>query len=350
MHPVETYLAELRDSVLSKGVAETSGYTGLANLINEVGRGLKPEVKAVIHPRGSTLEGIPDGAFFTKDEFRDETDSSLLMRLQFDESRRPKRGYLEVKSVAEDLEKTIQSPQVRKYLDAVPYLVVTNYWDFRLLSLVDGQLIEGERFTLAPDEGAFREAIRKPRNLAKDQGARFLDFLQRALIHEAPLDAPKDLAWYLASYAREALARIELHADAAHLEQLRKSMEEALGISFRDAEGEHFFRSSLVQTLFYGLFAAWVLWCQAPKRREGDVFRWQEGIDHLHVPAISAIYHQIQDRAKLRALDLVPVLEWTAQVLNRMNREAFFKKFRQDHAVQYFYEPFLQAFDPDLRK
>ena len=33
-----------------------------------------------------------------------------------------------------------------------------------------------------------------------------------------------------------------------------------------------------------------------------------------------------------------------------MTREAFFARFEQGEAVQYFYEPFLAAFDPELRK
>lgn len=33
-----------------------------------------------------------------------------------------------------------------------------------------------------------------------------------------------------------------------------------------------------------------------------------------------------------------------------MDRGAFFEKFRDAEAVQYFYEPFLEAFDPELRK
>ena len=33
-----------------------------------------------------------------------------------------------------------------------------------------------------------------------------------------------------------------------------------------------------------------------------------------------------------------------------MDREAFFAKFGEGEAVPYFYEPFLQAFDPELRK
>ena len=44
------------------------------------------------------------------------------------------------------------------------------------------------------------------------------------------------------------------------------------------------------------------------------------------------------------------VLDWTAAALNRVDRAAFFEKFLESHAVQYFYEPFLEAFDPELRK
>jgi predicted helicase len=43
-------------------------------------------------------------------------------------------------------------------------------------------------------------------------------------------------------------------------------------------------------------------------------------------------------------------LNWTGAALNRVRREEFFRQFDEGQAVQYFYEPFLQAFDPDLRK
>jgi predicted helicase len=42
--------------------------------------------------------------------------------------------------------------------------------------------------------------------------------------------------------------------------------------------------------------------------------------------------------------------DWTEAALNRVDRPAFFKNFVESHAVQYFYEPFLEAFDPELRK
>src|ERR1700736_789639 len=39
-------------------------------------------------------------------------------------------------------------------------------------------------------------------------------------------------------------------------------LETALGIKFEGSKGEHFFRSTLVQTLFYGVFSAWVIWAK----------------------------------------------------------------------------------------
>jgi len=68
------------------------------------------------------------------------------------------------------------------------------------------------------------------------------------------------------------------------------------------------------------------------------------------VPMIKALFYQVADPEKLGKLDLVEVLDWTAAALNRVDRAAFFEKFLESHAVQYFYEPFLEAFDPELRK
>ena len=44
------------------------------------------------------------------------------------------------------------------------------------------------------------------------------------------------------------------------------------------------------------------------------------------------------------------MLDWTAAALDRVDRPAFFARFNEGEAVPYFYEPFLEAFDPELRK
>jgi hypothetical protein len=65
---------------------------------------------------------------------------------------------------------------------------------------------------------------------------------------------------------------------------------------------------------------------------------------------IKALYDQVATPTKLEPLGLIEVLDWTEAVLNRVDRKAFFENFEDGHAVQYFYEPFLEAFDPELRK
>ena len=52
----------------------------------------------------------------------------------------------------------------------------------------------------------------------------------------------------------------------------------------------------------------------------------------------------------IKQLDLVEVLDWTGNTLNRIDAAEFLKRFDSGEAVQYFYEPFLEAFDPKLRK
>ncbi len=119
-------------------------------------------------------------------------------------------------------------------------------------------------------------------------------------------------------------------------------------MSASKARGEAFFRSTLVQTLFYGLFSAWVLW--ARQARQADRFDWRTSVWHLRAPVLRVLFHQLSGPARLRRLDLVEVMDWTAAALDRVDRTAFFSRFNEGEAVPYFYEPFLEAFDPDLRK
>jgi hypothetical protein len=157
------------------------------------------------------------------------------------------------------------------------------------------------------------------------------------------------VAWFLASYARDAKARIE-DADLPALTNVRTALEQALGIQFEGKKGEHFFRSTLIQTLFYGIFSAWVLWSKKHAPTSTERFNWHEAAWSLRVPMIRALFEQVATPGQLGPLGLVEVLDWTGAALNRVDRASFFGKFEEGHAVQYFYEPFLQAFDPELRK
>ena len=169
-----------------------------------------------------------------------------------------------MKSASEDAWLTADGEQVSRYWGKYRQVLVTNLRDF--LSGGPGrrrQPVKLEAYRLAANEADFWKEAAHPRRLATAHGERFLEYLKRVMLQAAPLAAPKDVAWFLASYARDAKARIEGVALPA-LDTLRAALEEALGLKFegpsRPGKGEHFFRSTLVQTIFYGVFSAWVLW------------------------------------------------------------------------------------------
>lgn len=344
MTPLETYLRSVSEIHASgAGVKETSYYPALSNLLNEAGAKLKPRVRCIINlaNRGA---GIPDGGLFTPDQF---PKSAALEPLK---GQIPSGGVIEVKPPGEDAGLTADGEQVSRYWNRYKQVLVTNLRDFVLVGQdVDGRAVKLETHRLADNETAFWAVAATPRKTDQERGERFIEFLHRVMLHAAPLSTPEDVAWFLASYAREANARIE-GVELPALGGVRSALEEALGLKFEGAKGEHFFRSSLVQTLFYGIFSAWVLWSKQQRPGTKQRFDWNSAARYLRVPMISRLFYLVADPNQLDALRLSEVLDWTAQVLNRVERGAFFGQFQEAHAVQYFYEPFLQAFDPELRK
>jgi hypothetical protein len=341
MHPLEKYLAEI--ALLQGATAETSGYPALANLLNDIGHALKPKVRCVIHPKNSGA-GIPDGGLFTPDQLKNRDEAASF------EDQKPARGAIEVKSAGDRLDDLLPTPQVKDYVKHYGQLLLTNYREFALLKPApNGEVLKLESFSIAADEKAFWAATAHPRKTADELGERCAEYLKRVLLHAAPLNNPRDVAFFLASYARDARVRVEAAKNLPALQAVRAALEEALGMKFEADKGEHFFRSTLVQTLFYGVFSAWVLWHKENPARAND-FDWRSAAWTLHVPMIKALFEQVATPTKLGPLGLVEVLDWTAAALNRVERPEFFARFVEEHAVQYFYEPFLEAFDPELRK
>ena len=341
--PAEAYFAALTEiRATGGGVKETSYYPALINLLNAVGETLKPRVLAVSQLK-NTGAGSPDAGLFVAGQLPKGASGPLPGQL-------PERGVVEIKSVAEDGWLTAGGAQVGKYWEKYRLVLVTNHRDFLLVGADRaGQPAVLETFRLADSAEDFWSRLRQPRAFARTHGERLLEFLQRALLCAAPLNNPRDVAWFLASYARDARTRLADKPDLQALATLRGALENALGLRFEADDGEHFFRSTLIQTLFYGVFSAWVLWHgENPERR--DAFNWKLASWTLRVPMIHALFEQLSQPSRLLPLGLAEVLDRVNGVLNRVDRAAFFGQFAAAGAVQYFYEPFLHAFDPELRK
>ena len=272
----------------------------------------------------------------------------------------PERGAVEVKAIDDDAWLTAGGDQVSRYWGRYGLVLVTNTRDFVLVGKdAAGQPAKLETFRLAGSVHEFDARIETPRAFARQVGTALCEYLARAFSHRARVAEPKDLASLLASYARDGLSRIESAGEAPSLDAVRSALEEALGVRFKGARGTRFFHSTLVQTLFYGVFAAWVLWTRGTKSDEGPLFQgsyrpkrfsWRESGWHLRAPVLRALFQQISDPGRLQLLGLVEVLDWAAAALDRVDRAVFFSRFDAGEAVPYFYEPFLQAFDPRLRK
>ncbi len=319
---------------------ERSSYGPLATLLNGVGATLRPKVFCVgeLANQGA---GHPDFGLYG---------ARQLQRGVPREGQIPERGVVEVKGANDDAWLTATSDQVSRYWERYRLVLVTNLRHFVLVGEDSaGRPSKLESFQLAVSAETLWRGLDTPQAFARTAGAGLGEYLARALCHRAALAEPKDLAWLLASYARDGLARVETAGDAPQLAAVRSALEKALGVRFDGEKGARFFRSTLVQTLFYGIFSAWVLWGRQGGTPQ-DRFDWRTAVWHLRSPVLAALFQQLAQPGRLQPLDLVEVLDWTAAALERVDRAAFFSRFNTGEAVPYFYEPFLEAFDPALRK
>ena len=348
----ETYFADLGRVRASGGATgERSSYGPLATLLNAVGATLAPKVFCVgeLADQGA---GHPDFGLYA---------AKQVQQGRPREAQVPERGVVEVKAAGDDAWLTAAGDQVSRYWGRYRLVLVTNTRDFVLVGEdAAGRPTKLETFRLAADADTFVRRLETPRAFAREVGAGLGEYLTRALSHRAALAEPKDLAWLLASYARDGLARVEAAGESPPLAAVRAALEDALGVRFEGERGARFFHSTLVQTLFYGVFSAWVLWSRADTASQDRPlfaggyspaqFDWRTAVWHLRAPVLRALFQQLSDPGRLQPLGLVEVLDWTAAAINRVDRVVFFARFTEGEAVPYFYEPFLEAFDPELRK
>lgn len=351
MSPVRDYLREVAAIRASGGgTDEQSLYHPLQTLLNAVGTALRPKVFCVAQ-LADTGAGHPDFGLYVGSQLAADQAGAPLPGAV------PERGVIEAKPPADDVQTWADSRQVTEYWERYRLVLVTTYRAFLIVGADQfGRRVHFESFTLADSADAFWQLAGHPGRADPTLLQRCEEFLKRALLHAAQLHQPRDVAWFLASYARETLLRLEAAGATRpdgtdRLAFVREALQDALGIVFVGEEGQHFFRSTLVQTLFYGVFSAWVLWCRTdPDRSRRKGFDAQGAAWTMRLPVLRELFWQISAPGALGPLRLHEPLDWAAAMLRRVDDRAFFARFREDRAVQYFYEPFLEAFDPGLRR
>jgi len=258
---------------------------------------------------------------------------------------------------------TSRNNQIGRYLAQTGVILLVNVRAVGLLSVRPGVRRDPRRAVMPEDRDLLSvvelwsedEDLRKARPVRGNRLQELAVLLESAVTEFAPIADPATLARILAVQARRAKADLPARFDA--VQGLLEDYGVALGLTFEGEEGLEFFRSSLIQTAFYGLFAGWALW---HRENDGTQFAWDRLDRYLKIPFLGKLFYEFRHPDRLEELHLAKHLDRATLTLSRVDRVAFFDRFhppslRQEMdlsatAITYFYEPFLEAFDPQLRK
>lgn len=350
---VLTYVEDTRKLDVLPSSTENTFYPAIKNLISAVLKGgnLPFEVRVnTSETKGGNGKGRDNPDFVLGD--------NKLFVSVFGEV---KRATVSLSDLAVSTE---QKDQIGRYLAQTGVVLLCNVRAFALLACAPdydrsaAATVPPEKRTIIREVDLWSALSGAGAKAKVDEVAvvDLVEIIERSVTDYAPLADPASLAKVLARQARD--AKDGLPDDLKAVKPLLDDYRQALGLSFNvdDQRGDRFFRSSLVQTAFYSLFAAWVLWDKAaPPEARFDV---EDAHDYLPIPFLDALLHDIRHPKRLKALGLEGHIARAIGTLNRVDRPLFrarmtFPTIDEETsaaAITYFYEPFLEAFDPKLRE
>jgi hypothetical protein len=240
----------------------------------------------------------------------------------------------EVKLPAIELEQLARSvenkDQIGRYLAATRVVLISNVRAFGLVTVSpkwegDGPVPpEARRMEQVVELWHSVSALKSGKAVEPAALESFAELIETAVTRFAPIAEPESLARILARQARRAKADLPdkfTHAVQGLLDDFGK----ALGVTFVGPEGEEFFRSSLIQTAFYGLFAGWALWAQGER---STPFAWEHLAEYLKIPFLGSLFYEFRHPSRIKELRLAKHLDIATETLARVDHDIFFKRFR----------------------
>jgi predicted helicase len=250
-------------------------------------------------------------------------------------------GYIEAKDIGLSLDKALKTEQLKRYLESLHNLMVTDYLEFRWF-------VEGE---YRPEMTVHLAEVDKAGVLKPLPGAAFEQLLTIFIETQViTLRSPEDLAARMAKIARLIRESI-LKAYEKEKKEKTGALHDQLA-SFRKVLMNSLtveqFADMYAQTVCYGLFAAK---CNASLTEPFS--RINAG---HYLPKTNPFLRNLFSQIVGVGLDerLVWVVEHLVTVLNHADIGAilvdFGKRTRQEDPVVHFYETFLQHYDPSMRE
>jgi len=253
-------------------------------------------------------------------------------------------GYIEAKDINAGLDKTEKTDQMKRYLESLDNLILTDYLEFRFYR--DGKKVDSVRIA---ELGAFFQMDR-PKIKAFPENFEKLETLLADFIgfQGQTIKSPKQLAEMMARKAtlmRDVFARAieEDHENNT----LREQWEAFKRILIHDMD-EAQFADVYAQTITYGLFTARL------HDKTLDTFSREEA--RGLIPRSNPFVRQLFDYVCGANLDdrVVWIVDALCEVYRAADVHSILKSFgkatgRNDPIV-HFYEDFLGAYDSKLRK
>jgi len=326
MSAVSAYLVSLQKELARGDATEHTHRSALKTLLESAAPGLL----ATNEPKATQRENKPD--------YIVRKDASLI-------------GFVEAKDVDKNLKTTLKTQQIKRYLEALPNLLLTNYLDF--VWFVGGE----KRMEISL--GTFNGTHITPTN---DASERWGELIASFLAEVTPtVDSPNQLAKNLAGQTRllRDLSLELLTAGDADLQEQEQSFRTMLVPDLKPQE----FADMYAQTAAYGLFTARVFTHTTlfggqsealPESFKGDVFSLEQAA--YLIPKANPFLRQFFQH--VASPNLNPQLRWLVEqiasslryadmdkVLHRQSRKPGF-----EDPVFHFYETFLTEYDPHLRE
>ena len=248
-------------------------------------------------------------------------------------------GHIECKDVGADLDRAENSEQLKRYRDALPNLILTDYIEFRWY-------YSGSD---APRIAKLGRLNRKGEFTFDRDGARWVADLLRAFfdVDTPTINNPRELAERMAAKAKLLRSGIERVLDQEEeSEQLGGLLDAYREVLIGDLTPTDF-ADLQAQTAVYGLFAAR---CRQ-KPGEGPFTR-KSAVFAETTPFLQDVFGRIaganiEERIAWIVDDLALLLDKAdmGAVL-----EDFGSRIAKEDPVVHFYENFLAAYDPELRE
>ncbi|GAA7482766.1 hypothetical protein MMM103_09140 [Helicobacter pylori] len=246
-------------------------------------------------------------------------------------------GYIENKRVGTDLREQLEKPQILKYLELNPNLMLTDYLNFMWVGKDENNapFIKKEISVASLDE--LSKLLKPNPQTERDLIELFKSFFN---YEAAPITNAKDFATHLSPRTRYLKGALIQNQEKTQVSSIFNNFKAYLyeELSFED------FSDALAQTLTYSLFLA----------KLNHPF---EKIDlnnvRSSIPKNFAVIREMADF--LKKLDEIKDIQWLLNeilsLINHVDMGSILKDLNDDKdPYLHFYETFLSAYDPKLRE